>query len=75
MRGKRQASQRSGSVDVHSIIDRINVRLEMIEKLIAREASKGCDCISSGWLYAILENIEDIHDSLSSLKYEIESRC
>jgi len=56
-------------------IDNIARRLEVVEEIISREASKECECISSGWLFMIMESIEEVHDAIAELKSLIDNEC
>jgi hypothetical protein len=57
------------------LIDRINVKLEVLESIISREVSKQCDCISSGWVYMVMEALEEVRDSIAELKGYAEQVC
>jgi len=57
------------------LVDRVNVKLEVLEKIISREASKQCSCLSSGWVYMVMEALEEVRDSIAELKRYVEQVC
>jgi len=58
-----------------SLIDRVHVKLEVLEKIITREASRSCDCLSPGWLFMVMEALEEVRDSVAELKSYIDEVC
>lgn len=56
-------------------LDNVAVWLEEIEKLVAREANSGCECIKGGWVYRIMDALNHAYDSIAELRVVLRREC
>lgn len=56
-------------------LDNIAVWLEEVEKLVAREANSGCECIKSGWVYRLMDAINHAYDGIAELRATLRREC
>jgi HEAT repeat protein len=53
---------------IEELVDKVYVRLEYLERIIARASCSGRD----GWKYSALDLLEQVYDVLSAIKKELE---